>query len=48
VVACLVMAWSDLGLGFPQYKAVASLAIAVSARLAVATGAWPARSRRLA
>jgi len=45
VVACVVMAWSDLGLGFPQYKILAALAIAISARLAVETGAWPARPR---
>jgi O-antigen ligase len=48
VIACLVLAWSDLGLGFPQYRVFAALAVTVSAKLAVATGAWPARTRSLA
>jgi O-antigen ligase len=48
LIACLVLAWSDLGPGFLQYKFLAALAVTVSARLAVATGAWPAGSRHLA
>ncbi len=43
VVACHAMSWGDLGSHFPQYKVFMALAIAVAARLAVATGAWPAR-----
>ncbi len=48
VTACQVMAWGDLGSHFPQYKVFLGLAIAVSAKLAVATGAWPAPIRRAA
>ena len=48
VIACQVMAWGDLGAHFVQYKVFAGLAIAVSAKLAVVTGAWPARHRQLA
>jgi hypothetical protein len=40
-VACLVLAYGDTGAHFPQYKIFAALAVAVSARLAVATGGWP-------
>jgi hypothetical protein len=40
-VACLVLAWGDTGAHFPQYKIFVALAVAVSARLSVATGAWP-------
>jgi hypothetical protein len=47
VVACQVLAWGDTGAHFPQYKVVLALAVAVSARLASATGAWPARPRQL-
>lgn len=45
VIACQVMAWGDLGSHFIQYKVFVGLAAAVSARLAVVTGAWPARRR---
>jgi len=45
VIVCQVMAWGDLGAHFVQYKVLAGLAIAVSARLAVVTGAWPPRRR---
>ncbi len=41
VVICLVMAWGDTGAHYPQYKIFAALAVAFSAKLAVATGAWP-------
>lgn len=44
VIACLVMAYGDTGAHYPQYKVLAALAIAVSAKLAVATGAWSARA----
>jgi hypothetical protein len=44
-VACMVLAYGDTGAHFPQYKIFVALAVAVSARLAVATGAWPARLR---
>jgi len=40
-IACLVMAYSDIGPNSPQYRVHLALAVAVSARLAVATGAWP-------
>jgi O-antigen ligase len=43
VVSCQVLAWGDTGAHYPQYKVLAALAVAISARLAVATGAWPAR-----
>lgn len=48
VVSCQVLAWGDTGAHYPQYKVFAALAVAVSARLAVATGAWPARRGRAA
>jgi hypothetical protein len=44
-VACLVLAYGDTGAHFPQYKIFVALAVAVSARLAVATGAWPDQPR---
>jgi O-antigen ligase len=43
VTACGVMAWGDTGAHYTQYKVFFGLALAVSARLAVATGAWPTR-----
>jgi O-antigen ligase len=43
VVACQVLAWGDTGAHFPQYKVFLALAVAVLARLAVSTGAWPPR-----
>jgi hypothetical protein len=46
VIACQVLAWGDTGAHFPQYKIMMGLAVAVAARLAVATGAWPAPVRR--
>jgi hypothetical protein len=46
VIACQVLAWGDTGAHFPQYKIMMGLAVAMAARLAVATGAWPARARR--
>jgi O-antigen ligase len=45
VIACLVLAWGDLGMRFPQYKVLMALAVATSAHLSVATGAWPSRRR---
>lgn len=45
VISCLVLAWGDLGMRFPQYKVIMALALAAVARLAVATGAWPSRAR---
>ncbi len=44
-VASLVLAYGDTGAHFPQYKILVALAVVVSARLAVATGAWPSRRR---
>lgn len=48
VTACLIMAWGDTGAHYPQHKVMMALAFAISARLAVLHGAWPARSRRYA
>jgi O-antigen ligase len=48
VIACQVMAWGDLGASFPQYKVFSALAVVLSAKLAVVTGAWPARAPRAA
>lgn len=45
VIACHLLAWGDTGAHFPQYKILLGLAVAIAARLAVATGAWPARPR---
>lgn len=42
VVACLAMAWGDTGLHHLQVKLAAAIAMALSGKLAVATGAWPA------
>jgi hypothetical protein len=44
VIACAVLAFGDTGAHFVQYRALLALAVAVSAKLAVATGAWPART----
>ena len=44
VAACLVMAYGDTGAHYLQFKVFAALAVAVAARLAVATGAWPSRA----
>jgi O-antigen ligase len=43
VVACHVLAYGDTGAHYPQYKILVALALAVAGKLAVATGAWPAR-----
>jgi threonine/homoserine efflux transporter RhtA len=43
IVACLSLAWGDLGTHFLQYKVLVALAVAVAAGLSVATGAWPGR-----
>lgn len=41
LVACLMMAYGDTGAHYTQFKVAAALAVAVAAKLAVATGAWP-------
>jgi hypothetical protein len=46
MIACAVLAYGDTGAHFPQYRVLTALAIAVSAKLAVATGAWPAPAKR--
>jgi hypothetical protein len=43
LVACHVLAYGDTGAHYPQYKIFVALAIALAGKLAVATGAWPAR-----
>jgi hypothetical protein len=48
VAACLVLAYGDTGAHYPQYKVFAALAVAVAAKLAVATGAWPTRAAQRA
>jgi hypothetical protein len=45
VVSCLVMGYGDTGAHYTQYKVFFGLALAVSARLAIETGAWPSRER---
>jgi O-antigen ligase len=45
VAACLVMAYGDTGAHYAQHKTFVALAVAVAAKLAVSTGAWPARAR---
>jgi O-antigen ligase len=48
IIACLVLAYGDIGLVRAQYNVLLALAIAVSARLSVATGAWPSRTTQAA
>jgi O-antigen ligase len=43
VVCALVMAYGDTGAHYTQFKVLLALAIAVASKLAIATGAWPAR-----
>jgi len=45
VIACAVLAYGDTGAHFTQYRVLTALAIAVSGKLAVATGAWPAPAK---
>jgi hypothetical protein len=40
VIGCAVLAFGDTGAHFVQYRVLLGLAVAVSAKLAVATGAW--------
>jgi O-antigen ligase len=47
VVVCVLMAFGDTGAHFTQYRVFAALALSVVGKLAVATGAWPARLRRI-
>ncbi|AKU89848.1 hypothetical protein AKJ08_0235 [Vulgatibacter incomptus] len=44
IVAVLSMAWGDTGAHFIQYKVAMGLTMALVAKLAVATGAWPSTS----
>jgi hypothetical protein len=44
LVACHVLAWGDTGAHYPQHKIFVALALAMAAKLATATGAWPARA----
>lgn len=46
IASCLVMAWGDTGLHYPQHKIFFALTLAVVSRLSVVTGAWPARRAR--
>jgi O-antigen ligase len=41
-IACMTLAYGDLGANFVQYRVFWALALAVVGKLAVATGAWPA------
>lgn len=45
VMACHALAYGDTGAHYPQYKVCIALALALGPKLAVATGAWPARRR---
>jgi O-antigen ligase len=40
IVAAQVLAWGDTGAHYPHFKVLVALAVAVSASLAAATGAW--------
>ena len=44
IVAVMVLAYGDLGLNFMECRVFMALAMAVTGKLAVATGAWPCRS----
>jgi hypothetical protein len=46
VISCSVLAYGDTGAHFAHYRVLLALAVAVSGKLAVATGAWPAPGRR--
>jgi O-antigen ligase len=45
-IGCAVLAFGDTGAHFVQYRVLLGVAVAVSGKLAVATGAWPARRAR--
>lgn len=45
-IGCAVLAFGDTGAHFVQYRLLLALALAVSGKLAVASGAWPRASRR--
>ncbi len=45
VIACTVLAYGDTGAHFAQYRVLIALSVAVSGKLAVATGAWHAARR---
>ncbi len=44
VIACMGLAYGDTGANLVQYRILLGLAMAVAAKLAVATGAWPAKA----
>jgi hypothetical protein len=44
VIACGVLAFADTGAHFVHYRVLLAVAVAVSGKLAVATGAWPSRT----
>ena len=46
VISCGVLAFGDTGVHYAQYRVLLALSIGVSAKLAVATGAWPTPLRR--
>lgn len=46
VLVCIVQAYGDIGPPFTQFRIFVALALAFTAKLAVATGAWPRRIRR--
>jgi hypothetical protein len=45
IVICLIQVYGDLGPYLTQYKVILAMALAVAGKLAVSTGAWPARVR---
>jgi hypothetical protein len=45
-IGCAVLAFGDTGAHFVQYRLLLALALAVSGKLAVASGAWPRAARR--
>jgi O-antigen ligase len=45
VISCMSLAYGDLGPNFVQYRIFLALALMVSGKLAVATGAWPGAIR---
>lgn len=47
VLFCILQAYGDLGAPFTQYQIFTAMALAVAGQLAVATGAWPERRRRV-
>ena len=45
VIGCMSIAYGDTGANLFQFRLFAALSLAVAAKLAIATGAWPRRRR---